>query len=70
MLNKNNLSQRNEHIRDIEQTYQIAPLGGYFDGCDLDCEYNTVDFNIDYTSNVKEMEYFLVFNDFDIFVST
>ena len=68
LLNKNNISQRNDYIRSIEKTYPIAPLGGYFEGCDMDCEYNTVDFNKAYTSNAKDKQYFPVFNSFDIFL--
>ena len=69
LLNKNNMSQRNDYIRAIEKAYSIAPLGGYFEGCDTSCEYNTVDFNKAYTSNVKDMEFFPVFNNFDIFIN-
>ena len=35
----------------------------------MDCEYNTVDFNKAYTSNAKDMQYFPVFNNFDIFLN-
>ena len=44
-------SQRNEYIRNIENNYQMGPLSGYFDGCDTDLSYNTVDINKAYTSN-------------------
>ena len=69
LLNKNNLSQRNDYIRSIEKAYPIAPLCGYFDGCDLDCEYNTADFNKAYTSNAKDIENIPTFNNFDIFLT-
>ena len=39
----------------LKKPYPIAPLCGYFEGCDKDCEYNTVDFNKAYTSNAKDI---------------
>ena len=57
LSNNNNMSQRRDYMRTIEKAYAISPLGGYFEGCDTSCEYNTVDFNKAYTSNVKDMQY-------------
>ena len=68
LLNKNNLSRRNEYIRNIENHYQIGPLSGYFQECDLDSSYNTVDINKAYTSNLIDIEKFPIFNEFDIFL--
>ena len=68
LLNKNNLSQRNEYIRDIESKYQMAPLSGYFDGCDMKMSYHTIDLNKAYTSNLMDIRYFPVFSVFDIFL--
>ena len=68
LLNKNNMSQRNEYIRNLENNYQMGPLSGYFDGCDTAIAYNTVDINKAYTSNLNEVSYFPVFNVFDIFL--
>ena len=68
LLNKNNMSQRNEYVRDIESKYQMAPLSGYFDGCDMKMSYNTIDINKAYTSNLKDIRYFPVFSVFDIFL--
>ena len=69
LLNKNNISQRNDYSRSIKKTYPIAPLGGYFEGCGMNCEYNTVDFNKAYTYNAKDMQYFPVLNNFDVYIN-
>ena len=42
LLNKNNISQRNEYIRQIENKYQMSPLSGYFDYCNVEDTYNTI----------------------------
>ena len=68
LLNKNNISQRNEYIKQIENTYQMAPLSGYFDYCSVDDTYNTVDINKSYTSNLIDIQRFPVFSAFDIFL--
>ena len=46
----------------------MAPLSGFFDGCDMNCSYNTIDINKAYTSNLMDIEYFPVFSVFDIFL--
>ena len=68
LLNKNNLSQRNDYVRNIENTYQIGPLSGYFEGCELTSSYNTTDINKAYTSNLIDIQQFPVFSVFDIFL--
>ena len=68
LLNKNNISQRNNYIREIETKYQMSPLSGYFDYCNTDSTYNTVDLNKAYTSNLIDIQYFPVFSVFDIFL--
>ena len=68
LLNKNNISQRNEYIRQVENTYQMAPLSGYFGYCNVDETYNTVDNNKSYTSNLIDIQRFPVFSVFDIFL--
>ena len=60
------MSQRNDYIRNIENGYQMAPLNGYFDGCDLKTSYNTVDINKSYTSNLMDNQFFPVFSIFSI----
>ena len=67
LLNKNNISQRNEYIREIENKYQMAPLSGQFDHCNVDDMYNTIDINKSYTSNLIDIQRFPVFSVFDIF---
>ena len=68
LLNKNNISQRNEYVRKIENKYQISPLSGYFDYCSDDDTYNTIDINKAYTSNLIDIKQFPVFSVFDIFL--
>ena len=68
LLNKNNLSQRNDYVRNIENTYQIGPLSGHFEGCELTSSYNTTDINKEYTSNLIDIQQFPVFSVFDIFL--
>ena len=68
LLNKNNLSQRNDYVRNIENTYQIGPLSGYFEGCELTSSYNTTYINKAYTSNLIDIQQFPVFSVFDIFL--
>ena len=68
LLNKNNMSQRNECIRSIEKAYQLAPLSGFFDGCDMNYSYNTIGINKAYTSNLMDIQFFPVFSIFDIFL--
>ena len=68
LLNRNNMSQRNDYIREIENTYQMAPLCGYFEGCDVQKTFNSIDGNKAYTSNLNDIKYFPVFNVFDIFL--
>ena len=69
LLNRDNISQRNSYIINIESKYQISPITGRF-GFDLhagEC-CNSVDFNKAYTSNLIDIEYFPVFNVFDVFL--
>ena len=68
LLNKNNISQRNEYIRQIVNKYQMAPLSGYFDYCNVEDTYNTIDINKTYTSNLLDIQRFPVFSVFDIFL--
>ena len=68
LLNKNNISQRNEYVRNIEHIYQIGPLSGHFENCDVSLSYNTIDINKAYSSNLKDIQYVPVFNVFDIFL--
>ena len=68
LLNKNNLSQRNDYIRNIENTYQMGPLSGYFEGCDTTLTYNAVDCIKAFTSNLIDSKYFSSFNVFDTFL--
>ena len=68
LLNKSHISQRNDYIREIENKYQISPLGGYFEGCDLNMTYNAVDINKSYTSNVIDISKLTSFSVFDIFL--
>ena len=62
------MSQRNEYIRNIENNYQMGTLSGNFDGCDTDLSCNTVDINKACTSNLIDVNYFPVFNVFDVFL--
>ena len=68
LLNKNNISQRNEYIREIENKYQMSPLSGYFGCSNTDTTYNAVDLNKAYTSNLIDIQRFPVFSVFDIFL--
>ena len=68
LLNKNNMSQRNDYIRNIEKSYQMAPLSGYFDGCDMKMSGNTIDINKSYTSNLMDIQFFPVFSVLDSFL--
>ena len=68
LLNKNNMSQRNDYVRNIENKYQIGPLSGFFEGCELNSSYNTVDINKSYTSDLIDVQNFPVFSVFDIFL--
>ena len=63
------MSQRNQYIRDIENKYMLGPLCGSFKGCEFNKTYNSIDINKAYTSNLKNIEYFPVFNSFDIFLN-
>ena len=62
LLNKNNISQRNEYVRKIENKYQISPLSGYFDYCSDNDTYNTIDINKAYTSNLIDIKQFPIFS--------
>ena len=68
MVNPDNMSQTNELFINIEEEYKISPMSGYFNEQDNKC-LNTEYFGIDtikaYTSCLKEMQYFNVFNLFD-----
>ena len=68
LLNRNNISQRNDYIRNIKNEYQISPVCGYFQTNETYDMFNDVDINKAYTRNLQDMIYFPVFSVFDIFL--
>ena len=69
LMNRDNLSQRNAYIRNIESQYPISPITGKFEHSSMVGLSNSIDFNKAYTSNLMDIEYFPVFNVFDVWLT-
>ena len=67
MINPDNMSYTNENFINIEEEYTISPMSGYFDDKDICNDQTFIDIdNIKaYSSRLKDMQYFNVFNVFD-----
>ena len=68
MMNPDNMSQTNENFIKIEEEYNLSPLSGYFNDNEnesFNLEYFGIDTIKAYTSCLKDMQYFNVFNLFD-----
>ena len=67
-MNPDNMSQTNENFIKIEEEYNLSPLSGYFNDNEnesFNLEYFGIDTIKAYTSCLKDMQYFNVFNLFD-----
>ena len=65
LLNKRNISTNSIEAQAIIDQLPVGPLCGYFDAKPCRNEFNCVDNNKAYTSNLYEMEYLPVYNIFD-----
>ena len=68
MINRDTMSYTNEYYINIEEVYNIKPMGGYLEDRNIDHigeEYYGIDCVKAYTSCLKDIEQFPVFNLFD-----
>ncbi|DAC81756.1 TPA_asm: S1H [Trichoplax MELD virus] len=69
LLQKNHLSCYNQTIMDLENVLKISPMGGYFDNCMVYNELLGIDSRKAYTSDFMNIEFYPVFNHFDVWQS-
>jgi len=65
LINKNLLSRYSEQVGKINDAYLNAPMIGYFGKNKPDGYFMSVDRNKSYTSLLREIKYFPVFNVFE-----